>query len=48
MEARIADFRAKNGDVLFGGKLVKDVDMRFAVPDNLGGDAKRPPMITGA
>jgi hypothetical protein len=42
MEARIAQFREKNGDVLFGGKLVKDVDMRYAVPDNLGGDARRP------
>jgi NADH dehydrogenase (ubiquinone) flavoprotein 1 len=42
MEARIAQFREKNGDVLFGGKLVKDVDMRYALPDNLGGEARRP------
>ncbi|KAJ9125378.1 NADH-ubiquinone oxidoreductase 51 kDa subunit, mitochondrial precursor [Naganishia vaughanmartiniae] len=42
MEARIAAFREKNGDVLFGGKLAKDVDMRYALPDNLGADARRP------
>jgi NADH dehydrogenase (ubiquinone) flavoprotein 1 len=41
VEARIANFHAKNGQVLFGGKLLSEADSRFAIPDNLGGDARR-------
>ena len=41
MEARLASFHAKNGPVLFGGKLMSETDGRFAIPDNLGGDAQR-------
>lgn len=36
VEKRIADYRAKHGKVLFGGKLVSDVDHTHAMPDNLG------------
>lgn len=36
VEQRIADFRAANGGVAFGGKLVRDLDDDLAVPDNLG------------
>ena len=39
VEARIAEFRKLNGPVMFGGKLLKDVDDRtLALPDNLGGN----------
>ncbi|CAD6563905.1 MAG: NADH dehydrogenase [ubiquinone] flavoprotein 1, mitochondrial [Tremellales sp. Tagirdzhanova-0007] len=41
VEARLASFHAKNGPVLFGGKLMSETDGRFAIPDNLGGDAQR-------
>lgn len=41
MEARLANFHAKNGQVLFGGRLLSEVDYRTAIPDNLGGDARR-------
>jgi len=41
VEARLAAFNAKNGQVLFGGRLMSDVDARYAIPDNLGGDAQR-------
>jgi len=37
VEKRIADFRAREGDVLFGGRLARDVDPTLAIPDNLGG-----------
>jgi NADH dehydrogenase (ubiquinone) flavoprotein 1 len=36
VEQRIAEFRAANGAVAFGGKLVRDIDDTLAVPDNLG------------
>lgn len=36
VERRIAEYRAANGPVLFGGKLKSDTDFRLAVPDNLG------------
>ena len=36
VERRIADFRAANGAVAFGGKFVRDLDDTLAVPDNLG------------
>jgi NADH dehydrogenase (ubiquinone) flavoprotein 1 len=41
VEARLAAFHAKNGQVLYGGKLLSEVDERFAIPDNLGGGAYR-------
>ena len=41
VEQRLAQFHAKNGQVLFGGKLLSDADRRYALPDNLGGDAIR-------
>ena len=41
VEERLALFHAKKGDVLFGGKLASEVDTRYAIPDNLGGDARR-------
>ncbi|GFZ45040.1 NADH-ubiquinone oxidoreductase 51 kDa subunit [Saitozyma sp. JCM 24511] len=41
VEARIAEYHAKHGQVLFGGKLLNDADDRYALPDNLGGDATR-------
>lgn len=36
VEARIADFRAANGAVGFGGHLTRDADDTLALPDNLG------------
>lgn len=36
VEQRIADFRAANGPVAFGGKMVRDFDEKLAIPDNLG------------
>ncbi len=36
VEARIREFRSKNGNVMFGGRLESEMDRRFAVPDNLG------------
>lgn len=41
VEQRLAQFHAKHGQVLFGGKLLSDADRRYALPDNLGGDAIR-------
>ena len=41
VEARLAGFHAKHGQVMFGGKLLSETDGRFAIPDNLGGDAQR-------
>ncbi|OCF57115.1 NADH dehydrogenase [ubiquinone] flavoprotein 1, mitochondrial [Kwoniella mangroviensis CBS 10435] len=41
VEARLAAFHAKNGQTLFGGRLLSEADMRYALPDNLGGDAHR-------
>lgn len=40
VENRIAQFRAANGPVLFGGKLKSEVDDTLAVPDNLGAQLK--------
>ena len=37
VEAKIANFHAKNGQVLFGGKLASELEgITTAVPDNLG------------
>ncbi|ORX37276.1 putative NADH-ubiquinone oxidoreductase 51 kDa subunit [Kockovaella imperatae] len=41
VEARLAAYHAKHGQVLFGGKLLSETDQRYAIPDNLGGDALR-------
>lgn len=39
VEARIAEFRERKGPVMFGGRLLADVDDRtLAMPDNLGGN----------
>ena len=38
VEARINKFRAENGPVLFGGRLLSQVDPTHAIPDNLGGN----------
>lgn len=40
VERRIAEFRAREGAVMFGGKMVKDIDPTLAVPDNLGAHLK--------
>jgi len=40
VEARINKFRAENGPVLFGGRLLSQVDPTHAFPDNLGGNLK--------
>ncbi|CCO31229.1 NADH dehydrogenase (ubiquinone) flavoprotein 1 [Rhizoctonia solani AG-1 IB] len=45
VERRIAEYRAANGPVLFGGKLKKDVDFKYAVPDNLGANLVEPPRV---
>ena len=37
VEKRIADYRAREGGVLFGGRLAREVDPTLAIPDNLGG-----------
>jgi len=37
VEKRIAEFRAREGGVLFGGRLARDVDPALAIPDDLGG-----------
>lgn len=36
VERRIDEFRAKNGPVLFGGRLKSELDPTLATPDNLG------------
>jgi NADH dehydrogenase (ubiquinone) flavoprotein 1 len=41
VEARIAEFKAKSGDVVFGGELVKDIDFGRAIPDSLGAHVER-------
>lgn len=38
VEKRIVDFRAREGGVLFGGRLAREVDPTLAIPDNLGGE----------
>jgi len=40
VEARIDKFRAENGPVLFGGRLLSQVDPAHALPDNLGANLK--------
>ncbi|KAF4607852.1 NADH dehydrogenase [ubiquinone] flavoprotein 1, mitochondrial [Pleurotus pulmonarius] len=40
VEERIAQFRAANGPVLFGGRLRSQVDESLAIPDNLGANLK--------
>ena len=35
VEKRIAEFRRLNGSVLFGGRLVSEVDPSLALPDIL-------------
>lgn len=37
VEKRITDFRSREGGVLFGGRLAREVDPDLAIPDNLGG-----------
>jgi len=37
VERRIAEFRAREGGVMFGGRLARDVDPSLAIPDDLGG-----------
>ena len=37
VERRIAEYRAREGAVLFGGGLARDVDPNLATSDNLGG-----------
>lgn len=36
VEARIASYQARNGQVLFGGHLRSDVDPKTAFPDRMG------------
>lgn len=36
VEQRIAEYRAANGPVAFGGHLVREMSDDLAVPDNLG------------
>ena len=39
VERRISEFRAQNGPVMFGGRLLSQVEDRtLALPDNLGGN----------
>lgn len=39
VERRISEFRAQNGPVLFGGRLLSQVgDRTLALPDNVGGN----------
>ncbi|CAE6465874.1 unnamed protein product [Rhizoctonia solani] len=45
VERRIAEYRAANGPVLFGGKLKTDVDFKYAVPDNMGANLVEPPRV---
>lgn len=42
VEARINQFREKEGNVLFGGAMQKDWDETLAIPDNLGGRLAEP------
>jgi NADH dehydrogenase (ubiquinone) flavoprotein 1 len=37
VERRIAEFRAREGGVMFGGRLTRDVDPSLAILDNLDG-----------
>jgi NADH dehydrogenase (ubiquinone) flavoprotein 1 len=40
VERRIDEFRAREGGVMFGGRMVKDADPTLALPDNLGANLK--------
>jgi len=46
VEARIDAYRAKNGPVLFGGRLKSSVDQEadLAIPDNLGANLVEEPL----
>ena len=37
VERRITEFRTREGGVLFGGRLARDIDPALAIPNNLGG-----------
>ena len=41
VEARLAQFHAKHGQVMYGGKLLSEADTRYAIPDNLGAYTQR-------
>lgn len=41
VEEKIANFHAQHGQVMFGGKLLSEMDDRYAIPDNLGGYSDR-------
>ena len=43
VEKRIAEFRAANGPVLFGGRLKSQTDPTLAIPDNLGANLPEVP-----
>ena len=36
VEQRRAQFRAENGTVLFGGRMISQTDATLAIPDNMG------------
>lgn len=43
VERRISEFRETNGPVMFGGRLLSQVDdFSLALPDNLGGNLIEP------
>jgi NADH dehydrogenase (ubiquinone) flavoprotein 1 len=42
VEARINQYREREGKVLFGGALQKDWDENLAIPDNMGGRLEEP------
>ncbi|KAG1801958.1 NADH-binding subunit of NADH:ubiquinone oxidoreductase [Suillus variegatus] len=42
VEARIDAFRASQGGVMFGGRMVHDADPTLAIPDNLGANLVEP------
>ncbi|KAI1783323.1 NADH-ubiquinone oxidoreductase [Ganoderma leucocontextum] len=48
VEKRIADFRAANGPVLFGGRLQSQTDPTLAIPDNLGANLPEVPPPSAA
>jgi NADH dehydrogenase (ubiquinone) flavoprotein 1 len=53
VERRIAEFRSREGGVMLGGRLTRDVDPSLAIPNNLDGQlpevalptAQTPPML---
>lgn len=48
VEARIAEFAAKNGQTLFGGKLLRDVEPTMMIPDNKGASIAIAPVQAGS